>query len=424
MGRGAKALAVSLALILGVSACSRDYTVAYLYVTAKTAGTTGLINAYAIDYQSGSLEPLADSPIPSGGRNPNGIAVMPDGTGLFVINHDDSSIVSFNIGTDGKLYPQTTYFTCNSPCTVGGTFPTALAVDGQGKFLYVTYTYQPAFGPASPGAGGMIVFAITEKTNPTTVTLTQVANVALGNNPVGVAVGKSSVTQPNTFVYAVDQEKNSAGAAFGVIRVFQQIVSSSGALTVTSIDTKSTVPFTTGTCTSGATTVQGFCAGSLPNAVVVDPTQRFVYVSDGSTNQIYLNTVGTGGILLPYVNGPTLTGQLPMGMTIDPRGTFLFVANYNSNTVGGYTINAITGSLTATGTALVATGPTCVTMENSLGQYLFTSNQLDDSVSGERMDVHTGGLTAIQGTQFTASHLPTCAAAIANGSHATALTAY
>ena len=56
-GRSLKALAVSLAVGLGMTACSRDYTVGYLYVAASRVA---LISAYAIDYQSGALDQLAD----------------------------------------------------------------------------------------------------------------------------------------------------------------------------------------------------------------------------------------------------------------------------------------------------------------------------------------------------------------------------
>jgi 6-phosphogluconolactonase len=376
LGRGAKALAVSLALVLGVTACSRDYTVAYLYVTAATSTTAGLINAYAIDYQTGSLEALADSPIPSGGRNPVSLAVLHDGNGLFVVNHDDSTVVAFDIGTDGKLYASATYNISN----VGGSFPTSVAVDSQDKFLFVTYTYQQGFTTASPGPGGVSVFAISEATNPTNVTLTS--------------------TSPTPYIFVLDQEGTSA------------------------VPTGVTHSFAENAGTGALTAVGTYNNGTIPAAIVVDPTSRFVYISDSGTNQIY-SYLNNGGVLSQTSNNNiTTTGQLPKGMVIDPRGTYLFVANYNSSTVNGFTINVNTGALTQTGTVTVATGPTCVTMENALGVYLFTSNYLDNSVSGEKMDPHSGSLTGIQGTQFSASKFPTCAAAIANGSHATALVTY
>ncbi len=405
MGRGAKALAVSLALILGVTACSRDYTLAYLYVTAKTSGVSGLINAYAIDYQSGSLLALADSPIPTG-KNPVAITVLPDGNGLFVANHDDSTIEVYNIGTDGKLYQQATYNTV-------GSFPTAMAVDSGGKFLYVTTTYQ---GASTSGAGQISIFPITEKTNPNQITLGTATSVNIGNNPVGITVSKIGIRQTSAYVMAIDQETTSGGTPFGVIRVFTQGQDSSKNPTATLTAVAGTLAVSTGS---------GFAAGTTPAAIAVDPSAGFVYVTDSSTNQIYGNLITTanpGITLTPMLSSPFSTGQYPQGINIDPRGQFLYVANYNSNTVSGYTIDLVKGSLTATGTAAVATGPTCIAMENALGAYLYTSNQLDDSVSGERYDAHTGSMTGIQGTQFPASHLPTCAVAIANGSHATALT--
>src|SRR5260370_36550944 len=69
LGRGTLASILSLALV-SVTACSRDYVLAYVYVTTAKplTGTSpnGGVSAYAVDYQIGSLTPLADSPIPAG----------------------------------------------------------------------------------------------------------------------------------------------------------------------------------------------------------------------------------------------------------------------------------------------------------------------------------------------------------------------
>ena len=75
MGRVVKASMLSLALALGVGACSNDYTVSYVYMTTSKALPHGLINAYQVDYQSGYLRPLADSPVDAGGRDTVGMVV-------------------------------------------------------------------------------------------------------------------------------------------------------------------------------------------------------------------------------------------------------------------------------------------------------------------------------------------------------------
>src|SRR5580693_1643672 len=67
MGRVLKASMLSLAMALGVTACSNDYTVSYVYMTTSKTLPHGLINAYQVDYQSGYLYTMPDSPIDAGG---------------------------------------------------------------------------------------------------------------------------------------------------------------------------------------------------------------------------------------------------------------------------------------------------------------------------------------------------------------------
>src|ERR1700678_774129 len=66
-GRIALALAVSLGTGLGVTSCSTDNTVGYLYVTAAQYGQ---ISAFRIDHNLGELTQAQNSPYPSGGVNP------------------------------------------------------------------------------------------------------------------------------------------------------------------------------------------------------------------------------------------------------------------------------------------------------------------------------------------------------------------
>ena len=93
-----------LALALCATACSDDYTVSYLYVTTEKTLPHGLIDAFQIDYQSGYLYPLADSPIDAGGRNTVGLVLAPNDLFLYTVNNFSSDVVEFAIGTDGKLY--------------------------------------------------------------------------------------------------------------------------------------------------------------------------------------------------------------------------------------------------------------------------------------------------------------------------------
>jgi 6-phosphogluconolactonase (cycloisomerase 2 family) len=418
LSRGTKALAVSLAFGLGVSACSRDYTVAYLYVTTAKVNP-GLINAYSVDYQLGTLVPLADSPIPSGGKNPVGLAVSTNPSYLtngnqyvYVINHDDSNVVEYSIGTDGKLYQQNTYNVVgNAGDTIVGSLPTSLAMDAQDKFLYVTFMYQNGYSLAKTGPGGVAVFPIaTDGSLGTALINTTVGTTAanplpyfpVGNNPVGIAVTSATATKA-PYVYVIDQDAIN-GTATGVILAFQQN-STTGALT----------PVT-------GTVLGGFQAGSVPSAVAADPTSPFLYVTDQGTNQVFGEAVNTStGALQPVSGSPIVgaaTGVLPMGLTVDPRGLYLYVANNSSSTVSSFSINTATGAISAIGgQTQTQTGPMCVTIEPALGTYLYTANNLNGSVSGMQLNPKTGVLTLIEGTPFAASALPTCAAAVASSTH-------
>src|SRR3981081_1555911 len=137
LGRGTLASILSFALV-SVTACTRDYVLAYVYVTTAKPLTgsspAGGVSAYAVDFQIGSLTPLSGSPIQAG-RSPLTPRASPNGLNLYVVNHDDSTVGEYAIGTDGKIFLQNTY-------NVTGSMATAIAMDAAGKFLYVTFTYQ------------------------------------------------------------------------------------------------------------------------------------------------------------------------------------------------------------------------------------------------------------------------------------------
>jgi 6-phosphogluconolactonase len=388
ISRITKASMVSLAMVLGLSSCSLDYVVGYVYMTT-TKTSPGLIDQYSIDYQSGALSSIG-TPI-AAGNDPTALVAAPGGRFLYVVNHLDSTVQEFAVQGDGTLVSVKTY-------PISGTLPTAIAIDPQGKFLYVTFTYQTGFSASMPGPGGVTIFPVNAD-NSLGTALTQ----PVGNNPVGV-----TVSYYNHFVYVLDQEPNPNAAVLG----FSQNTTT-GALTP--------VPGTTITTVAGKTVATGFASGVVPSAIAEEPTARFLYVTDEAANQMIGYVVGASGALTPMVNGPFRAGLFPINLTIDPRGQLIYVANYNSNAIEGYQIDSSTGTpsgavgafATATGT-----GPTCLTIDPSLGVYMYTSNSLDNSVTGEKLTPNNGGLLAVQNSPFLGSGQPSCLTSVANGAHA------
>ena len=403
--RAALATGLSAALGLGATACSRDYTVAYLYATATTTGTSGLVDGYQIDYQSGALTQLANSPTPSGGRNPVTLVAAPSGKFIYVLNRDDSNVVEFAVGTDGKLYPQNTYNTI-------GSFPVAAAVDPTGNYLYVASTYQPGFTSAIPGPGNLTVFTVNADG-----TLANPVQVNVGNTPTGVSASQYNTGSTTNFIYVTNFDVNATSTStvsaglVGTVRGFSHDGTSA---TLNPIDT-------------GRTPIQGSSnlvslAGVSPSAIVEEQTARFVYVTDLLANQVIGYLVQSGGTLVPMTNGPFSTLGRPVGVTVDPRAKYLYVANFNDSRVSPYAIDTASGTPSGSqgsGTNSTGTNPTCVTVEPALGIYLYTSNNADQTITGLQLDPHNGSLKAIQNTPFPASSLPTCVVAVGNGSHAT-----
>jgi 6-phosphogluconolactonase (cycloisomerase 2 family) len=392
ISRMAKASIVSLAMVLGLSSCSLDYVVGYVYMTTSHS-SPGVINQYAIDFQSGALSPVG-TPV-AAGNNPVRLVASPSGRFVYVVNQGDSTVQEFAVQSDGSLVSKNTYKTT-------GTSPTAVAIDPQGAFLYVTYTYQTGYSSTAPGPGGVTIFPVNADNSLGTAT-----NLNVGNNPVGV-----SVSYFNHYVYVLDQETTTTPQVLG----FSQNTTT-GALTP--------VPGTTITTVGGKTVAIGYAAGVVPSAIAEEPTSRFLYVTDQAANQLIGYTVAPNGALTAMINGPFQTGLFPVNLTIDPQGTIMYVANYNSNTVEGYAIDTFTGTpsgaVGAFGTP-VGTGPTCVAVDPALGTFLYTSDSLDNTVTGERLNPSTGGLSGVQNspfpTQGAASASPTCLAIVPNGSHA------
>jgi 6-phosphogluconolactonase (cycloisomerase 2 family) len=392
MGRGAIASLMSLAMGLGLTACGRDYTVGYVYVTTAS-GTSGLVNGYKVDYQQGYLVQLANSPLPSGGKNPVTVVASPDHRSIYIIHRDDSNVVHFLIGSDGKLYPQKTY-------NITGSFPTDASIDAAGKFLYVTYTYQNTilpdgtqqqlYTPANPGPGGVTIFPINSDG-----TLAAPATFNVGRSPV-----KISATSPNHFVYVVAQDGETSANLFG----FAQNPTS-GALS----------PLPGVTINSGNVVSTGFTSGGTPAGILTDSSGTHLYVTDLALNDVMAYTVSSSGI--PSLIATASTDASPAGMTLDLTGRYLYVASSGAGAIDGYTLgtNGEPIRSTVSGTVQVGTGPTCIGMIGapSTGDpvhaiYAYASNALSNSVSGLQMDASDGRLRQVQNTPFGANALPSC----------------
>lgn len=371
--------------LLGLTACDRDYSFAYVYAPSASL-SSGLVNAYRIDYQRGQLHLLDDSPVPSGGRSPVAIAAAPNHMAIYVVNHDDSTVEEFTIGTDGKLYPQNTYNTT-------GSFPTAVAISADGKFLYVPYTYQNGFTTASPGPGGITTFPVN-----TDNSLGAPLDRPIGRAPIAVATSGSG-----NFIYVVAQD---------AAAVLPGATQTSNLFAFQADATTGVAPLAGQAINAGNVPSYGFSSGQTPAGVITDATGTYLYVTDSTSNVVISYSVA-GGLPAELPNGTAPTGGGPRGMTIDPTsGSRLYVANYISGTVSEYTLSSgVPVPSTTAASTETGTGTTCVTIEPSRGIYLYASGSLSNTITGEEITAD-GTLKPIIGSPYPASTLPTCTVSV------------
>ncbi len=412
------AVAASAFVGLGLTSCGQSNTIDFLYVTANKHAPQGEIAVYWVDQESGAISQIPDSPYPSGGENPVAEVASPNGKVLYVVNRDDNAIVEFAIGTDAKLYPLKT---CNTP----GTDPEAIAINSKGTELFVADTYAPApsgqaaYSQTNPGPGALVAYKLTAN-NPNGphndygqrfTSCTPIANGSksywqLGDYPGGVAVAADG-----SYVYAVN----------------------TGSIVVTTTPPTAGVPLNSPT--PGGGSISGFkinsdgslsdlakspfSAGTAPTAIAIDPTSRFLYVTDSAQNQVIEYTIQSTGQLNPINQGLAATGNFPNGITVDPRGQFVYVTNYTDGTISSYNINHATGILTSNAKPTIKAGPgdLCVIVEPALARFVFTDNFLENKVSSAELNTVSGTLTTDQNSPYNTAAQPTCVAAVPHGNH-------
>jgi 6-phosphogluconolactonase (cycloisomerase 2 family) len=400
---GARLLAAAstLGLSLPMLSCGASNTIDYLYVTSNLLNP-GQVNVYKVDSESGALNQIADSPYPSGGRNPVAEVASPNGKNLYVVNHDDNTIVEFAIGTDGKLYPLNT---TNTP----GTEPVALAINAAGTALYVLDYYapaapgQPSFTDLNPGPGALIVYPINSDGSLATPLSVGAANYF----PVQCFPTNLTITPNGNYVYVTNTNAvvvTTAPPVTGTVPVLPAACPAYGTVSAFSVSASAVAaiagsPFSTG-------------AGSQPTGVIADPGNGSIYVTDSHLNQLYTFTIqSTGALSLAAAIG---AGTMPMGGTVVTNassGKYLYVTNYKDGSLSIYSVSSGVPSLVATSNS-GSSGPLCVLADPDTQRFLYVADYIGGTIGGAELNPATGTLITNQGSPFISSGQPTCVAAV------------
>lgn len=321
----------------------------FAYVANYSSNT---ISAYSINASSGALTAL---PTIAGRPGATSIA-MTKGTAAvtytpkfaYVANFTGNSVSAFTINANGAL----TAVTGSPYVAATGSGPYSVAVDPASQFAYV----------ANALLNNVSAYAI----NASTGALANVDTVAAGSQPAAVAVDPSG-----RFVYVANNGANDVSAYTVNAGIFTQI-----------------------TCTVGCSTTgntKDFTAGTGPYSVTVDPTGRFVYVPNFTSNNVSGYTINASTGALTSI-GIVATGTGPTYVTVDPTGKYAYVA-YGSTGVTAYTINTITGALTSIGTA-TASAPISVAVDPT-GKFAYSANNNSNNVTAYSIYATTGALTNV-----------------------------
>lgn len=401
------AASISAMALLLVS-CGASNTIDFLYVTANQ-DNPGQINVYEVNSQSGALYQIADSPYPSGGRNPVYEVASPNGLSLYVINHDDNTIIQFLIGTDGKLYPVQTV---NTP----GTEPVAMAINASGSFLYVLDYYapaapgQPSFTDLNPGPGAVIVYPINSSTGNLGSPIT---NGAANYWTVQCFPSNLAVTPDGNFLYVANPNTvivTTSPPVTGTVPILPASCPSSGTVSAFAVNSSGLTPV--GSSPPGSTysdpSAISIGAGSAPTAVIADPSSSRIYVTDAGKNQLDAYDIQSGGALSLLSTLPA--GTMPMGGTIVDN-KFLYVTNYGDGTLGLYALGS-GGPTYVSASTSGSSGPLCVIVDPNVDRYLYIADYTGGTVGGSELDPTTGSLITNKGAPYHTSGQPTCVAAI------------
>ena len=433
IGRLSMALAASVALGLGMTACGGG-TVGYMWVagTVSTSSGASQVVGFKVDDYTGNLTTAPLSPYTSGGSNPANILVRPGGRYVYVVNtgtfgpaldpvtqkpisNGDGNIAEFTVGGDGRLVYQQSFRT-------QGNTPVWASMDTSGNYLYALDTLAPAGTTYNTARlGDITVFQI----DPNTGRLSLVTNSQIKDDqdrninffPVGPNPTMTKLTSGGC-LFVVDKLQSAdryPTAVFPYTVSNGQLIQSVNTQIQTGASHLSSINVGGGNGTGTST------GGNYVYATDIGP-QNTDESAQGS-GQIYAYTVGANCSLNAVTSSPFANlapGQNPVWAQADSTGKFLYVLNQsNSNTLeqnSSITLLSVdsTGKLNNPGLSdnpfPTGAGPTCM-LEDPTNQYLYTSNSIDGSVVGKRINAQNGDLNDLpRGSRFTAVTHASCLA--------------
>ena len=379
-----------------------------LYVLSQQENN---VSSYSIDLDTGFLDLITENLPATCPTAPCGLPVSisldPTDATAFVLNQ--FSISGYTVNSDGSLSSPTTAATFSaSPAEPA----LAMARDAAGAFMFVI---SEGALPSASDCGNLPVTDATcpsiqvYTTSPGSTSATLASTFLLNRIPTGLSVisfTPQGASSPVTMLFVTSSQDLTQAHNDNELSVYT--VSSSGVLTE-----QQNSPYTTEINPQVALAVNTNPAGQATGGI-------FVYVGNqgsvtGSVSVFQVCTVvqqnsictpqNVSDLQLIPVGNPATVGITPSAMIVDPTNSFLYVACSGQSQVYAFHMVTGTGLLTPLSPASVSTGGTPVSMAmhpnyNAGAQFLYVSNSTGSSVTGFNLAATTGTLTNPQTILF------------------------
>ena len=178
-------------------------------------------------------------------------------------------------------------------------------------------------------------------------------------DPISVIAVDTNPPTENTgglFVYVGNQDPNGGHLyPFQVCTVVNAVC--------TSADVAISLMTPLATCPSVSCDIPPTTVGQSPVAMLVDPTNSFLYVVSQGSNQVYgFDIATTAGTLTPLSGSPQPSqgaqpGSIALHRSVNNTGQYLYVSNSNSQSIAGFTLSTTSGSMSNATTVITPSAP-------------------------------------------------------------------
>jgi 6-phosphogluconolactonase (cycloisomerase 2 family) len=426
-------LGVLVLVSIGVLvACGSNYNASSDGLVLVGSQGSGLIETFSFNLNNGGSSAISNTPAATSAQVcvlngvPSSLVVDPKGAYAYTIINANTScdtatvksatgILAFKVNSDGTTTQVGKQVLPFNPVPLSPPVPVVpgmMSMDPAGKFLFVadraSANVSGSVSVFAIGSGGALTEVAGSPFFPTpqmivaqssldiiSVAPTPTVFPAIGLNGVQNSVCSTVGLNPPTtqYLYAVDNLGN---------QVFEFAVNT-----------------TSGVLTNPTVLQQepAFAADALPVGIAVDPCNRFVYVSGSINGRVSAYTICNGGPNQSSTNCPqTPDGSLVQAagspfslagsnilagpLVVDPYGNYVYVLGTRSNTVNILKISPVSGALTASNPATVATGlgPTSIAIRGD-DNWMFVTNFNGPSVSQYSITPATGALSVLPAIQ-------------------------